>query len=207
LLSTPNGNGKRDDYVEPNQPLNPAKDKWIMVNHCAVAVSPSDGAVWGTVLGYPGSIVRVTPGDDPTHTALTEIYEPPLPGFGPRGGDVDRNGVYWLALASGHVGAFDRRKCKVLNGPTALCKHFPEGWTLYQLPRPQLREMPDAGSAEASYYVWVYWYNTFGLCENVPIIMGNLNSSILAFVDGKLHQLRCAISDGLLRKECRWSHR
>src|SRR5215471_1156899 len=27
LLSTPNANGKRDDYVEPNQPLNPAKDK------------------------------------------------------------------------------------------------------------------------------------------------------------------------------------
>jgi hypothetical protein len=181
-----NGNGKRDDYVEPNQPLDPAKDKRIMVNHYAVAVSPSDGAVWGTVLGYPGAIIRVLPGDDPTHTALTEIYEPPLPGFGPRGGDVDRNGVYWVALASGHVGAFDRRKCKVLNGPTALGKHCPEGWTLYQLPGPQLKDVPDAGSAEASYYVWVDWYNTFGLGENVPIVMGNLNSSIFALVDGKL---------------------
>jgi hypothetical protein len=30
------------------------------------------------------------------------------------------------------------------------------------------------------------WYNTFGLGENVPIIMGNLNSSIFAFVDGRL---------------------
>ena len=46
--------------------------------------------------------------------------------------------------------------------------------------------MPDQGSAEASYYVWVDWHNTFGLGENVPIIMGNLNSSIFAFVDSKL---------------------
>jgi hypothetical protein len=181
-----NGNGKRDDYVEPDQPLDPAKDKRIMVNHYAVAVSPSDGAVWGTVLGFPGAIIRVAPGDDPTHTALTEIYEPPAPGFGPRGGDVDRNGVYWVALASGHVGEFDRRKCKILNGPTALGKHCPEGWTFYQLPGPQLKDVPDAGSAEASYYVWIDWYNTFGLGENVPIVMGNLNSSIFALVDGKL---------------------
>ena len=180
-----NGNGKRDDYVEPDKPVDPTKDKRINVNHYAVAVSPSDGAVWGTVLGYPGSIIRVVPGDDPTHTALTEVYEPPLPGYGPRGGDVDRNGVYWVALASGHVGSFDRRKCRVLNGPTALGKHCPEGWTLTQLPGPQLKDVPDAGSAEGSYYVWVDWYNTFGLGENVPIVMGNLNSSIFAMVDGK----------------------
>ena len=38
-------------------------------------------------------IVRVAPGSDPTYTALTEVYEPPFPGYGPRGGDIDRNGV------------------------------------------------------------------------------------------------------------------
>jgi hypothetical protein len=181
-----NGNGKRDDFVEPNAPLDPAKDKRIAVNIYAVAVSPSDGAVWGTVLGYPGGLTRTVPGPDPTHTALTEYYEPPAPGFGPRGGDVDRDGVYWVSLASGHLGQFDRRKCKVLNGPTALGKHCPEGWTLYQLPGPQLRDVKQPGSAEASYYVWVDWFNTFGLGENVPIVMGNLNSSIFVLVDGKL---------------------
>src|SRR5213594_205370 len=111
------GNGKRDEYVEPDQPVDPAKDKRILVNLYAVAVSPADGAVWGTVVGYPGSVVRVAPGADPTHTALTEIYEPPLPGFGPRGGDVGSDGVYWVSLASGHLGRFDRRKCKVLWPP------------------------------------------------------------------------------------------
>ena len=185
ILDT-NGNGKRDEYVEPDQPIDPAKDKRVQVNHYAVAVSPADGSVWGTVLGYPGYVIRVLPGTDPTHTALTEIYEPPLPGFGPRGGDVGSDGVYWVSLASGHLASFDRGKCRILNGPTATGKHCPEGWTFYQLPGPQLQNVTDPGSAEASYYTWVDRYDTFGLGRDVPIIMGNLNSSILALVDGKL---------------------
>ena len=73
-------------------------------------------------------------------TALTEIYEVPLPGYGPRGGDIDRNGVFWASLASGHLASFDRRKCKgPLNGPTATGKHCPEGWTFYPLPGTAVR--------------------------------------------------------------------
>jgi hypothetical protein len=155
------------------------------VNIYAVAVSPTDGSVWGTVLGYPGAIVRVVPGANPTETALAEIYEPPAPGYGPRGGDIDRNGVYWVSLASGHLASFDRRQCKTLNGPTATGSHCPEGWTLHLLPGPQLRDVNDPGSAEASYYTWVDWFDTFGLGANVPIAMGNLNSSILPLVNGR----------------------
>ena len=184
ILDT-NGNGKRDGYVEPDQPADRTKDTRVAVNTYAVAVSPADGSVWGTVVGYRGYIVRVAPGSNPTETALTEIYEPPSPGFGPRGGDVDRNGVYWVSLASGHLASFDRRKCKVLRGPTATGAHCPEGWTFHQLPGPQLRDVQDPGSAEASYYTWIDWFDTFGLGRNVPIAMGNLNSSILALVDGQ----------------------
>ena len=183
ILDT-NGNGKRDAYLEPGQPADRTKDTRVAVNTYAVAVSPADGSVWGTVLGYRGAIVRVAPGSSPTETALTEIYEPPAPGFGPRGGDVDRNGVYWVSLASGHLASFDRRKCKVLRGPTATGAHCPEGWTFHRLPGPQLRDVQDPGSAEASYYTWVDWFDTFGLGRNVPIAMGNLNSSILALVGG-----------------------
>ena len=182
-----NGNGKRDDYVDPNQPVDPSKDKRLAINIYSVAISPADGSVWGTVLGYPGAVARVNPGPDPTHTAITEIYEPPAPGFGPRGADIDRDGVFWVSLASGHLGSFDRRKCKgPLNGPNATGKHCPEGWTLHQLPGPQLRDVKEPGSAEASYYTWVDWFDTFGLGANVPIAMGNLNSSIFALKDGKL---------------------
>ena len=180
------GDGKRGEYVDPDKPVDPTKDKRIAVNEYAVAVSPADDSVWGTVIGYPGSIVRTVLGPNPAETALSENYEPPFPAYGPRGGDVDTDGVYWVALSSGHLASFDRRKCKVLNGPTATGKHCPEGWTLYQLPGPQLRDVKDPGSAEAGYYVWVDWFNTFGLGKNVPIVMGNLNSSVIALVNGKL---------------------
>jgi hypothetical protein len=196
-----NGNGRRDESVEPNQPLDPTKDKRIALNNYSVAVSPADGAVWGSVLGYPGGAVRVTPGDDPTHTALTEFYEVPAPGFGPRGGDVDTDGVFWVSLASGHLGSFDRRKCKgPLNGPNATGKHCPEGWTLHQLPGPQFRTVSEPGSVEGSYYVWVDWFDTFGLGRNVPFAMANLNDAIYALVDGRLVTLRVPYPMGMFAK-------
>jgi hypothetical protein len=147
--------------------------------------------VWGTSLGFPGRIVRVAPGGDPVHTALTEIYEVPAPGYGPRGGDIGRDGVMWLSLASGHLASFDRGKCKgPLNGPQATGKHCPEGWTLFPLPGPQFKGVVEAASAEASYYAWVDQFDTLGLGKNVPIATGNLNEGLLALVDGKFVVLR-----------------
>ena len=195
-----NGNGKRDAYVEPDQPADPAKDTRVAVNTYAVAVSPADGSVWGTVVGYRGYIVRVAPGPDPTHTALTEIYEPPAPGFGPRGGDVDANGVYWVSLASGHLASFDRRKCRAGTKPTATGQQCAEGWTFYQLPGPQVKNVSDPGSAEASYYAWIDRFGVVGLGRNVPIAMGNLNSSILALVDGRFINITLPYPMGFFAK-------
>src|SRR4030095_16744768 len=45
-----NGNGKRDDYVEPNQPADPAKDKRINPGFYAVAPT-ADGSIWGAAHG------------------------------------------------------------------------------------------------------------------------------------------------------------
>jgi hypothetical protein len=202
LILDTNGNGKRDAYVDHNQPLDPTKDKRVLLNLYAVAVNPVDNTVWGTAWfsPFPGYIVRLNPGSNPTETALTEVYEPPMPGYGPRGGDIDRNGIYWVSLSSGHLGKFDRSKCKVLNGPTATGKHCPEGWTLYPLPGPQFRDIKDPGSAEASYYTWVDQYNTFGLGANVPIVTGNLNESYFALVDGKFINLRVPYPQGFYAK-------
>ena len=45
------------------------------------------------------------------------------------------NGVVWVSLGSGHIGSFDRRKCKgPLNGPKATGDHCPEGWAFHQYP-------------------------------------------------------------------------
>ena len=199
ILDT-NGDGKRGEYVAHDKPLDPSKDKQVMLNHYSVAVSPSDGSVWATVIGYPGSVIRVVPGANPTHTALTEVYEPPLPGYGPRGGDIGADGVFWTSLSSGHLASFDRRKCKVTNGPSATGKHCPEGWTLHRFPGPQLRDVKDPGSAETSYYVWVDHFNVLGLGANVPIAMGNGSDSIMPFVDGKFVTLRLPYPSGLFPK-------
>jgi hypothetical protein len=197
-----NGNGQRDEWVEPKAPVDPKKDKRVAVNLYSVAVSPVDGSVWGTSLApWPSYVVRVAPGADPTHTALTEIYEPPLPAYGARGGDIDRNGVFWASFASGHLGSFDRSKCKgPLNGPNATGKHCPEGWTLYRFPGPQFRDVQDDGSAEASYYVWVDQYNTFGLGANVPIATGNMSDAYFALVRGRFVTIRVPYPMGFFAK-------
>jgi hypothetical protein len=129
------------------------------------------------------------------------VYEPPSPGYGPRGGDIDRNGVYWASLASGHLASFDRSKCKgPLNGPKATGRHCAEGWTLYRFPGPQFRDVKDDGSAEASYYTWVDQFNTLGLGENVPIATGNMSDSYFALVDGKFVTLRVPYPLGFFAK-------
>ena len=200
LIRDANGNGKRDDFVDPNAPIDPAKDQRIGGAFYAVAPAP-DGSVWGTQLGYPGAIVRLNPGANPPDTALAEIYRPPLPGYSPRGGDVDRDGVYWVALASGHMGSFDRRKCKgPLNGPNATGTHCPEGWKLYPEPLPQIQGVTDPGSAEASYYTWVDWFDTLGLGKNTPINTGNASEGLLALKDGKWVVLRVPYPTGFFTK-------
>jgi hypothetical protein len=202
LILDTNGNGKRDEWIEPNQPVDPTKDKRVVAAFYGVAVSPVDGSVWGSSLGFPGAVVRLNPGSNPSETALAEIFEAPLEqgGYGIRGMDIDRNGVVWSSLSSGHLASFDRRKCKVLNGPTATGKHCAEGWTLYTLPGPNFESLNEPGSAEASYYTWVDQFDTFGLGKDIPIATGNLNDSLLALVDGKFVNLRVPYPLGFYAK-------
>ena len=206
LILDTNGNGRRDEYVEPNEPVDPQKDKRFGGAFYAVAPAP-DGSVWGSNLGFPGAVIRLDPGANPPETALAEVYHlpmrdgEPVEGFSPRGGDVDRNGVYWVALASGHLASFDRGKCRgPLNGPDATGQHCPEGWTFYTEPLPQMRGVDGSGSAEASYYTWVDQFNTLGLGENVPINTGNASEALLALVDGEWVVLRVPYPTGFYTK-------
>ncbi len=196
-----NGNGRRDEYTEPNQPADPVKDQRIAVNIYGIAVNQADGSVWGSVINYPGAIVRVAPGANPPATALAEIYRMPFPGYSPRGMDIDRDGVVWAPLASGHFASFDRRKCKgPLNGPAATGQHCAEGWTLYPFPGPQLTNVTESGSAEASYYSWVDQFDTVGLGRNVPFATGNANESLMALIDGRFVQFRVPYPLGFYAK-------
>ena len=208
LILDTNGNGTRDAYVEPDEPVDPTKDKRIIKGYYGVAVSPVDGSIWGTSLGFPGWILRLDLGENPPATALTEIYElpwdnpdAPVQGYSPRGMDIDRHGVVWTPLASGHLASFDRRTCTgPLNGPAATGQHCPEGWTLYPEPLPQLKGLTDSGSAEASYYTWVDQFDTLGLGENVPINTGNSSEGLLALKDGEWVVMRVPYPLGFYTK-------
>ena len=196
-----NGNGTVDAWTEPGAPQDPASDMRVDKGFYAVMPSPVDDSVWGSnAFSYPGSIVRMVPGEDPPRTTLSELYEVPLPGFGVRGADIDRNGVVWVSLGSGHLGAFDRRKCAgPLNGPMATGRHCPEGWRFYDLPGPGFKDLPGY-SVESSYYTWVDQHNTLGLGANVPIATGNLFDGVHALVDGSFITLRIPYPLGFYTK-------
>ena len=200
LIVDTNGNGKRDAYVEPNQPEDPTKDKRIGLGFYGIAYSPADGSIWGSNIGFPGYVLRLNLGPNPSETALVEVYKVPEPGFGMRGFDVDRQGVAWVALASGHMASFDRRKCKgPLNGPGAaegnLC---PEGWTFYPLPGPGFKGRD--GAAEGPYYTWVDQHDILGLGPNTPIGTGNFSDSLHAVAYGKIVELRVPYPMGFFAK-------
>jgi hypothetical protein len=203
-----NGNGKRDAYVEPGQPADPTKDTRVKAGLYTAAPSPLDNTTWGISYAFPGYVVHIIPGSNPPATTLTEVYQPPfknpkapIQGFGPRGGDIDRNGVVWMGLTSGHFASFDRRKCKgPLNGPDALGQQCPEGWTLYPLPGPKFKGTDVA--SDSSYYAWVDIFDTFGLGKNVPIAFGNGSDSFMALMPatGKFVTLRVPYPMGFFAK-------
>jgi hypothetical protein len=202
LIVDTNGNGKRDEgYNEPGQPADPTKDTRIPFGLYGISYSPLDGSIWGSSLPHPGYIIRLDPGSNPPDTALAELYKVPLPGYGIRGMDVDRNGVVWVPLDSGHIGSFDRRKCKgPLNGPGAeQGEKCPEGWTFYPLPGPSLQG--DTGAAENPYYVWVDQHDVLGLGANTPLATGNQSDSPHALVDGNVIELRLPYPMGFFAKQ------
>ena len=227
LVLDTNGNGKRDAYEDIEQSVatapsgeslgtsaalphissDPKKDTRLNAGFYGVATAP-DGSVWGSILGFPGGIVRIVPGSNPPETTLSEYYEVPwnnpkakVQGFSPRGMDVDRNNVAWVVLASGHLASFDRRKCAgPLNGPKATGQHCPEGWTLYPSPGPNFKNVKDSGSADSHYYDWVDQFDTLGLGKNTPIATGNGSDSLLALQNGKWVVMRVPYPLGFFAK-------
>jgi hypothetical protein len=226
LILDTNGNGKRDAYQEAEQkvltapsgeglgtsavrnaPVDSSKDTRLNAAFYALAIG-TDGMIWGTVLGFPGGIVRLNPGSNPPETTLAEYYEvpwnnpkAPVWGYSPRGMDIDRNNVVWVALGSGHLASFDRRKCQgPLNGPNATGQHCPEGWTLYPTPGPNFKNVTDSGSADSHYYDWVDQFDTLGLGRNTPIITGNGSDSLMALVNGRFIVMRVPYPLGFFAK-------
>ena len=195
-----NGDGAiTKPWNEPGEAPDPARDTRLDGFAYGVIPNPVDGSIWitrgsmsGPATEFPGSILRLDPGASPPETCIAEVYEPPFEnpavaregwGYGPRGIDVDRHGVLWTALSgSGHLASFDRRKCAVLNGPTATGQHCPEGWTLHSTPGPRMRGVTGSANADFHYYNWVDQFDTLGLGPNVPMASGSGSDSLLALL-------------------------
>jgi hypothetical protein len=151
----------------------------------SVIPNPIDGSVWGAVPEpVPGRIVRVDP-----KTCIGEAYEPPFDksaatgnGYTPRGIDIDSQGVIWTALAgSSQMASFDRRKCKILDGPESVDgQHCREGWTLWPVPGPKFQGTQVG--ADFHYYNFVDQFNTLGLGKDVPLANGTGSDSLLALL-------------------------
>ena len=186
-----NGDGRITEWVGLREEFDPTKDKQLGRGWYGIVPDPTaDNTVWAASGGVPGQIVRLSIGDNPPETCISDYYQPPfenpdapIQGYSPRGIDIDQNGIVWTALSgSGHIAKFDRSKCAVRNGPTATGQHCPEGWTLYATPGPQMKGVTDHGSADFHYYNWVDQFDTLGLGQNVPIATGSTSDALLAFL-------------------------
>jgi hypothetical protein len=110
ILDT-NGNGKRDEWVEPNEPVEPAKDKRVVIGYYGVAVNPVDGSIWGSSLGFPGYVARFNPGPNPRDRPYRDLRTPVELTATACAAWISTEWRRLGVAASGHLG-FDRRKCK-----------------------------------------------------------------------------------------------
>jgi hypothetical protein len=170
-----NGDGKiSKPWTEPDEPIDPTKDHRINFSCYSISVSPADGSVWCSGIGLKEhSLVRVERGSNPPETSKAEIYQPPLgknpPLFSVGGVSVDSNGVAWQNWrGSDYITSFDRRKCKVLNGPSATGLHCPEGWTIYDTPGPTIQGGAGVKSS-MNYLIFVDRHGILGLGNDVPM--------------------------------------
>lgn len=183
-----NGDGKiTKPWTEPNEPVDPTKDHRITFGCYSISVSPADGSVWCSGIGLEqNTLVRVDRGPDPPATSKAEVYKPPKgtnPALFSAGGvSVDSNGVAWQNWRGGdQITAFDRRKCKVLNGPTATGEHCPEGWAIYRKPGPTFQGGVSINS-DLNYLIFVDRHGILGLGNDVPMVGAVNSDAIVALV-------------------------
>ena len=175
-----NGDGKISlGWTEPNQSVDPTKDHRIEFGCYAIGISPTDGSIWCSGIGHDDTtLVRLERGLNPPQTCKAEVYEPPkskipLPYSG--GVAIDSSGVVWQNWRGVYeIFSFDRRKCKVLNGPTATGQQCPEGWTVYTKPGPTFKGEPDL-STDMLYLTNVDHHDTLGLGKDV-LVAGDVNA-------------------------------
>ncbi len=182
LSDTPDGPpaGGRGGGAPPANagPPDPNLDTAVNFNMYSVIPSPVSDVVWGANETYPGHLVRLSRGNNPPETCVTEIFQVPAPGLDPRGLDIDSNGVVYMFLAaSSHIAAFDYTKCGPLTAEQKMdgsgCQ---EGWTLYRTEGPTFpgTDVP----SDFHYFGWVDQHNVLGLGKDAAVATGSNSDSL-----------------------------
>lgn len=181
-----------------NTALDPKKDTRIAGFNYGMAVSPKDQSYWSAKYSpmVPSGVLRMEAGANPPLTCKTEYYEPPMangkaPAYNIRGVDVDADGVAWVAFGTGSIGRFDRSKCRVKNGPSALGQHCPEGWEIIDTAGPKFKGT-EVGS-DWFYLVFIDHHDAFGLGKGVPIFPNSSGDELLAYLPKKKEFVRLRV--------------
>ena len=164
--------------------------------------------IWGSVLGFPGGIVRLNPGSNPPETALAEYYEVPWHNPKAHGFGIFAARHGYRSQQCGVGGAGKRplgqlRPAKMQRAAERTQGHrttLSGRWTLYPTPGTEFRGMKESGSADSHYYDWVDQFDTLGLGKNTPIITGNSSDSLIALVNGKFVIMRVPYPLGFFAK-------
>ena len=78
ILDT-NGNGRRDEgYAEPDQPVDPAKDKRIIAGFTASDIIRMTARSGARCFRCRAGSIRIIPGENPPATTLAEILRGPV---------------------------------------------------------------------------------------------------------------------------------
>ena len=182
LSDTPDGPpaGGRGGGAPPANagPPDPNLDTAVNFNMYSVIPSPVSNVVWGANESYPGHLVRLSRGNNPPETCVTEVFQVPAPGLDPRGLDIDSNGVVYMFLAaSSHIAAFDYTQCGPLTAEQKMdgsgCQ---EGWTLYRTEGPTFpgTDVP----SDFHYFGWVDQHNILGLGKDAAVATGSNSDSL-----------------------------
>ena len=185
-----NGDGKiSTGWTEPNQPVDPKKDHRIDFGCYCDRHQPDRRQ--HLVLGHRSRGHRrscaSSAGANPPQSCKAEVYMPPpskasLPYSG--GVAIDSNGVVWQNWRGVHeILSFDRRKCKVLNGPTATGQQCPEGWTRVHEAGPRVqRGAADRTSTDMLYLTNIDHHDALGLGKDV-LLAGDVNADSFFVAD------------------------
>lgn len=191
----------RNNWTQPGESLDPTKDTRVSVERFlyGIDVNPNDNSVWavGFMPSVPSAIYRLDPGVNPPQTCVTEVYQPPkrkdgsYSAFGARGISIDTEGVAWISFNDGHLGKFDRRKCRVFDGPSATGQQCSEGWKIYTTPGPSFKGVDSIeGNTDYLYQSWVDRHDVFQLGKNIPLVNGAMSDSLIAFLPEREEFLR-----------------